>query len=249
MTDPGNQENPHGENTSKPNSGKGTFGWYKPPESLAKPLAEPDSISDNSLLDIVPTSDEETLFRAAAIKCAQMEENLSGLLQEQPYHLRVTKDPYYLDAPSSQGVIVRRKGSDYFIISQAEELSTQNPYIRFGYSRKGYGLKNIGIDSHCDFFIQMHTDRSTMDAVEEARKKNPDSSREGTRYYFDKHGAHRKEIYVRNNVDVKLDPFHKLVQKDEYTNTYETEMTAGDFELAGQALQMLINRLKPQDKK
>jgi len=45
----------------------------------------------------------------------------------------------------------------------------------------------------------------------------------------------------------RTDPNRKVLGTNGTYITYESEMTPGDFEIAGQALQMLINRLKPQE--
>jgi hypothetical protein len=244
----------HDVTPEKPNSGessnKGGFGWYKTPEEQSKPLAEPDENTDTASSP-TPESDQETLFRAAAIKCAEMEEELSRLMdQTSDKEFRLRKD---MDGDMDGIHFFKFSSGSSSIYSTTENIKG----VEGGHLKgNAYILYNNGIANFAND-LQIHTDKelrisgintdsSTREDFELYSKKDPRlASNASTIYYFTPNGDFKKVCEIP--VGIVSDPPRKLMFNNATIKRYESEMTPGDFELAGQALQMLINRLKPEE--
>jgi hypothetical protein len=207
-----------------------------------RPLAEPDHNYNPAQgflpdKDSAPITDQETLFRAAAIKCAKMERELARLMKE-------TQEDHI---PKGIPAVKLYKNKSF--------SSFESGLESFGDSRKGWiffedgsGItgKNLGMDTSCTLIVGLHTDIETYHAYQEFLRKNPDTRGRGnTTYLFTKDGEYRKISNIAKGV--KVDPSRPyLGEADnplEWAVSYESPMTADDFELAGQALTALKKRI------
>lgn len=237
MPDPGNQEQ---DPKFKPDPKKG---WYTPPSESSRKLNEGD---EQPHQDQAPAIDQETLFRAAAIKCAQMEEELAQLMKNKlngKDYVKIEKDVYLnklMKATTLASYIENIKGVEGGQLNGIASISFLD------------GLANdaekLGIKTNRELMVGLHADEKTCKQFNEFAKKDPTiASNASTMYYFTQDGEYKKSSRIP--VGVTVDSSRPtLYPKGGIVNVYESEMTAGDFEIAGQALQMLINRLKPQEK-
>lgn len=223
MPDPGNPD--QGPKPGKPEPGKGAFGWYKPPIEPPGKFTEPDSDFTSGIPDTAPPTDQ-ALFRAAAIKLAKMEDEISQLLNLHPEGS--------FDLPMKEGdkkFTLIKTGDTKVLMLKSEELkataedgTTKSLQISLSNSTKTmnltetrnfkYGLTLTPIDNHS----------LPTNMVLNALASNISATHS---FFFADDGQFEKR-----------------------TGFMETkEMTVEDFEITGTALQMLLDRLKPQEEK
>ncbi len=249
MSDNNTPEEPKPNN--EPAQGKGAFGWYQPPEGAQKPLAEPDPDFSHNNPDIAPLTDQETLFRAAAIKCAEMEEELNSLM-EQTHEQEFKAKNEDAQIRFVKAYYPRRQLSSLTSWKENIGRSNQRSVVQFNNGYTGsisYDGEKLGINTKMELLVGLHTDEPTRKEFEEFEKIYPEGARydASTIYFFNTQGEFRKLSLIPRGMSV--DPSRIPLYSRSYSGSkkYESEMTPGDFELAGQALQMLINRLKPQE--
>lgn len=218
------------------------------PRSFANP--EPDTGSQ----DQTPATDQEVLFRAAAIRCAQMEEELYQLIWDTPPPKggilihderfgKKTLGVYIGRSEYSKGQVCTK------IASYIEDISSIRPNfpgrVRIAFEDNNGGRGYPTIDTKRELTIDIHGDDPTQEAFTEAVRRNPEQRPSTTHYYFNEAGDYKKVVNIPYGIEV--DPKRKpLIENG---RSFESEITLGDFEFAGRVLQMLINRLKPQEEK
>lgn len=238
MPDPGNPD--QDPKPFKPDPSKGPFGWYKPPTEPQKPLSEPDPDYDPDRLDQTHATDQETLFRAAAIKCAQIEDELGKLVIDATFK--------YLDRPPRMVQLFKFPSGNFDLYSTCEDIigvvggQLQGKVaVRYANIVEDYGKKS-GTNPRYTLEIGLHTDKDTQKVYAEFAQKDPIiASNAKSYYYFDAEGNYRKISDIPNEIPV---PNRSVIIGNRHMGKYESEMTAGDFELAAQALAMLIKRVK-----
>ena len=174
-----------------------------------------------------------------------MEEEVIDLLKSQPYVS--LKD---LSIQTDRGVTVRYK-CPHMRSSIDRAAQKEHPTeILFDHDEEGvmYAEK-LGINTNR--FIGLtdtHSDEQTREQYIRFLELNEWASfTTKTRYYFTQDGEYKKASTMHLKGLSRTDPNRKVLGTNGTYITYESEMTPGDFEIAGQALQMLINRLKPQE--
>lgn len=217
-----------------PNPNKG---WYTPPSESPQKLHEGD--------DEPHQTDQEIQFRTAAIKCAQMEDelvtlmqqNLNGARQAMLRGVQIHADDY-TPSPSLQTIVEDIKGiEDGWYVGKV--------LLRFngGFAKHA---KDFGIETDKTLLLGLHTDEPTRGQFNEYAKEDPKmASYAETYYYFTPDGNYAKCSLIPSTVLV-TDGRQPLAGYERATY-YKSEMTPGDFEIAGQALNILIKRLKPQE--
>lgn len=233
-------------NTEAP-QGKGAFGWYNPPEGPSKPLAdlEGDSSSPSST---APETDQEALFRAAAIKCARLEEEIGKIVAE--------KFPHAGD---------KRIKIDSFTINTAEEdFGTRYVDIEFEdtpilgcfekpadiqftiYDDSNAILEGVGVQSKYSLTLEDYysdPDQDNLNALKEYAEKgyaNPT-----TNFYFDLKGSYSKSTLLPADFDPpnELELVFEGSLEESLDSEYAINMELGDFEVAGQALAFIKDTL------
>jgi hypothetical protein len=222
---------------------------------IFKPKPPPKEIPSHWLKDDTPDSpaqtpqaDQEQLFRTAAIELAKEEEEILGLMEEVPFDESTEKIKNAWI--SSDTYILRNDLNGFFSIVSSEEKITgpdKDPrLLTFGDSvRKD--ARELGIDTNRSIRIYgHHSDEPTMEAFKYYEKTSPRRAKgASTEYYFTSEGEYKKVSWIPKNVDI--DPTrHRLNRRDIRSweaSAFESQMTAGDFELAGVVLATLKNRL------
>jgi len=185
---------------------------------------------DNLMLD--PEQASETTKNLAA-----MEKEILELVREKYGHTSTVKNIY-------PGVEVYNPGYRTQILSIKEHLG-------------GLGNGKIYLRSAIDdpypgeppesaiipqLYIGLHTDEDTRKLAEQLSNSSNSFNffSLGTQYYFGSDGTYLKRVYVPLNGSEN--------RNRSQADAWETRrMTAGDFELAGVALQMLKARLSPPE--
>lgn len=234
MPDPGSPD--QDPKPFKPDPNRPFFGDRMP----ARPLADPDPNYDPDKPDSVAPTSQETRFQAAAIKCAQMEEELEKLFTEFPQQ----ETPF----SPQEGVWIYtqnpREISTWIENIQGVEGGKEVEIIfRFDETADAEALK---INTTRDLEIELHTDEKTRQQFEEYAKKDPEiASYTSTHYYFTLDGEYKKSCFIPRAIPASHDrnPLYPGTE----VGIYESEMAPGDFEIAAIALQTLISRLKLQE--
>ena len=211
-------------------------------------FTEPDPNYDPDSPDIALPNDQEKLFRIAAIKCAEMEDELAGLLSIYPKG--ITKLPRTEQDLEFQ---VERTYQQTFLTLETEELKgvasgkrLRNALIRF--KILGYQPYNDVATNYELEIYGVHTDEATLGKFEELSDGGASS-----KFYFSHDGNTGKVIEVPKELELDYavlrdTKFPKLdAIASEHQNRYEVNMGNGDFEVAGRALQILTEKLKPQE--
>ena len=123
----------------------------------------------------------------------------------------------------------------------------ESALVSFFYEIGGRGLGGSRIKTDMALHVGVHTDEETNEAFYAHPKDDIYFIRAlaSTDYYFNNKGDYRKISSIPNGI---TDPSRKPLKREKRSSDYESRMTAGDFELAGQVIQGLINKLKPQEK-
>lgn len=210
---------------------------YRSPENF-----QPESSYSTESNGTYEVSKEE-LFRLAAIKCAYMEEELVSHLIKSPEildnsNLRIVNNDIMCLIESSLENLGRKIGQPAKIAFRHLKKGNNGPTVLF-----------LDFDSINTLYISMHTDLPTMERYENLECINPQSVRFAvTNYYFTSEGVYGKLSDIPQSLIVPPPRrSHTYPSSSIENNLYTSEMTAEDFELAGHALQMLINRLKTQE--
>lgn len=225
--------------------------FNKPP--VEPRITEPDPNYDSS---VVPSTSpevetQEELFRAAAVRCAIMEEQLASLLNK-----IAQNDPRIMRQPI-EGVFIEGEGNQLSVSSYIEDIKIQeghNVSVQFHDGIANHA-KYLGINTNRELHLGLHTDEASRKLYEALSKSDPIIRRDVyTLYYFTEDGEYKKSLGIPPQMKSKMDksrrpllPVPDFPGEDHsiFHQVYESEMLAGDFEIAGKALQMLIDRLTP----
>ncbi len=234
---------------TKPQKKSLTEIFNKPP--VEPRIIEPDPNYDSS---VVPSTSpevetQEELFRAAAVRCAKMEEQLASLVQKV-----ASNKPGSISQPL-KGVLIESYGNHLSVSSNIEDIKIQESDtvgIKFNDGIANHA-KRLGINTNRELLLWLHTDEASRKLYEDLSKTDPIIANNAyTLYYFTEDGEYKKSSSIPSRMKKMMDKsrrplFSKIPEEGDSKamEVYESEMTAGDFEIAGQALQMLINRLTP----
>lgn len=230
----------------KPEPGKGAFDFYKPPTEPPRQLAEPDA---NYNPDKPEKESQGDRFRAAAILCAGLENDISNLLRKNPH------------IPFIPGTHISSIGSAIRFDSNIESLTpsevdmqyNRNTSITFFDGLTSFHMKEevkeLGVRTDRALAVGFHTDMPTLKAYQEYLQQNPNGDA-STVYYFDEEGRYGKISIMPQGV--KVDPDRQTFAGRNPRSSlevvyYESEMTSEDFELAGLALASLKKRITDPD--
>jgi hypothetical protein len=241
-------ENPLGDGnlSNKPRNMFELFDKTRPEKPRVLNEGDDDHV-DNNQQDLTDEEKKEQLFRSAAIKCAQMEDDLSQIMDQ-------TTDEEFKERNNVyHAFFYKRGGGEYnnrkysAIVSYDEKIYDHREKSVAVEYREGLveDANLIGIDTDRALKITLHTDEKTREAYEEFAKKDPDlAGNVSTFYYFTKEGEYGKVSRIPKDVPVDLGRVRLYSdRRDVVVSIYESEMTAGDFEIAGRALKMLKNRM------
>lgn len=213
------------------------------------------SSDQNSLAEPPPETSEDIAsiendpMKMAARKCAQMEEELAELLQSK---INPNPDDIITTVPTGiQGLLIKGGSEGTLSIESLRESvgvpDKLTPIRFFVYPHTNEidttEAKRLGIETNKKLIIEMHSDEPTREAYEESVKER--WSFASTTYYFTSKGDMGK--VSRIPVDVSVDPNRPILipsNKFGSANVYESEMTPHDFEIAGQAITMLIDKVR-----
>lgn len=188
-----------------------------------------------------PLPQQEMLFRAAAIKCAQIEEEIVRLLKLQDFNQLGTREDLYIDNFPSGNIMIKSYLEDIYGVGGKPAAVEFLDGI-------AEDKEQLGITTDRSLEIGIYTDELTREAFEEYARKNPKMAENAsTIYYFTQDGEYRKISCMPTGVSA--DPNRKPLRGDPdpkaVVDYYLSEMTPGDFEIAGQALIMLKKRIDP----
>jgi len=194
---------------------KGAFGWYKPPEEPARPLSEP---GPNYSSEVSGDSkiDQEALLKATAIEYYNKGQEIAKLIKEKN--------------PSSGITTLIPKKSVFFAFHPGKErdiitfTSNQEPISGYYESRKPVVTFNF----HTDNLAWRRLLDTNWALSINYGSDSPQDKPSSTYYLFNERGEFRK-----------INVFH---QKGEVSREEPASMGAGDFEIAGQALELIKKR-------
>lgn len=233
------------QNEPPKNPSGGALGWYKPPTEPSRVLNEGDDEPQVSDAPHTLTEDEtkEQLFRAASIKCAQMEDELvdavknrgsakvGGIFGDSVVSLIEFGDEKFLLYSSAEKLIGVEGG----------QLGGRVPIEFIENITESY-VRKIGMDTSHTLSIGLHTDEETRDEYARLAKQDPrNASNAYTRYYFNSNGDYGKISDIPNSIIISSER-QPLFRNDSF-GRYESKMTFGDVEIAGRVLKMLKNRV------
>lgn len=245
MTDPSSPD--QGSKPFKPDLNKPLFGDRMP----ARPFAEPDPSYDASQGFLPPKkgvdtiANQETRFSAAAIECVKLQDKVIEIIRNNyPNDVKGGKiDSGLLSFNRDEGtILVQLHGEAMQRItggSAIVELDISNNPLYRDIAEKLNSpslLPGIGVFSIIDDEL--------LEKQKRYIEKHHHDSHGTTQYFFSKNGGYYKVCHMPIDADA-IEGRKRVSSHPSYANVYESEMTADDFEIAGQALQMLINRLKP----
>lgn len=124
------------------------------------------------------------------------------------------------------------------------------PIGRYGQGHLGFGFfphesyhSAVGVETEYRLTVGMHTDEKTREQFleEEKRQGGKPRGQNDTLYFFDKDGNYGKVSIIPHY----FKDSRKTLMSGHSAKPVVSEMTAGDFELAGAALQTLINCFTP----
>lgn len=212
-----------------------------------RPLSEPDPNYIAGVPDNAPPTDQEALFRTAAIRCSEMESALSSQMRARIGDRSMVS--------VGQDTHLRSTGGIVDLFTSTESVSgTPNGQL------EGKATINF-IDGTHDFVDKLgietdkalviggvYSDEKTRKEADEYIKNNPvNASNVNTTFYLNENGEHKKTVKRPKEMGIIPDRPIFLVIPNGYI--YESEMTAEDFELVGIALQTLTNKLSPPEEK
>lgn len=205
-----------------------------------KKFTEPDPNYNPDKIDHSPVADQETLFRAAAIKCAQAGEELADLIRHR------TEENF---PPGRRGRIQFNNDADGYLkfANWEQNVVGTHKWIQFSNGEaNGDMAGKLGIDTSMGLMISLYTDEETRREYEAySAGEAPTGEVVTSHYYFTKKGEYGKASAIPKGM--KLDDSYQPLYPDNPNTTtayYKTPMNPGDFELAGQALEVLIKRIK-----
>lgn len=237
---------------------------------VPRPLSEPDpNFVSGAKHETTPKTDQETLFRAAAIKCAEMEQTLFSYVENQPL-----KDSYSGKKSFMQnGVITTQFPTGDWATSTSAPFMGPifDDYSTIELKRLGEVYSELGtlakVKTPFALTIEAHMDQDTRKYFEEFKSNSHAfiNNKFKTMYFFNDEGDFAKLSFVPNTFETPseiLKVFPHLTDEvaKQHMNAgkplpidggkvYKSKVTEDDFEIAGQALQILINKLKPQVEK
>lgn len=212
------------------------FSWYHPPEGQPKKLNE----GDDETQEENPISEQEQLFKAAAIKCAQMEEGLA-ILMDKANPNDLGGGVHLLKFENTDATTLLSYVESFLGVEGGQLKGKANIHFSDGIANFAKELK---IPTNRELHIGgINTDIATRKEFEEYAKRDPMiTSNTGTYYYFTSEGEYRKVCDIPEVINV--DPTRKLMFHGATIKRYESQMHAEDFEIAGQALVMLKKRVE-----
>jgi hypothetical protein len=256
MADPGSPDQ-----SPKPFKPGPKKGWYSPRSAPPRKLNE----GDDTHTDQAPKKELDP-FQIAAIKCAQMEEKLANLLRARlEENLNDDGDEYDEEQEIEDGVYLRKNFDLIDIASEKEDIipnfSSTHPNTRIVFEinrspeqalddsyvgeNRQPSLKNYTLTIYGLF-----ADRAHLATYDDYVSKGGTSKFTRSEFQFSPLGEFTETVFVPTKFfnEVVKDPAIPLVPPDWGYCPYEPKPDVNNFEIAGQALQMLINRLKPQEK-
>lgn len=226
MSDSDNPEN-------KPDNGnsKGVFGWRKPPEGPVKPLSDPDPNYSAEAPGDSDKTDQEALFEATAIEYYNKGQEIIDLIKEKgpsKYINLLPEDyrggivmcgffPEYVAGGGEKPIF--KFASNIEPISGHDERDA-TPYLIFYHDPNRFRSRGEKDRFDTNFSLSIDFNWSTSQTLGKPFR---------TDYRFNERGEFAKENYF----DLK----------GEGVRREEPEMEAGDFELAGQALELIKKRI------
>lgn len=251
MRDNDNSEIPQIPDPSEPPQPKDNM-WdvFNRMKASKKPLDEGD-LNYVPGQETPPPTDEERM-KAAAIKCAEMEDEIVNLL----FSFDIPKgNPMKVTTKLSEKVFIWTgpENNQRAIKSLAESILLPNGKPAEVLFNEGLTFEEpvdqdkaeeLGITTGRTLSIGLCSDEQVRDAYNAFMETYPAFERTDTNYYFTKDGKYLKVVQL--DKEVPLDPKRKLLYPPDHDNEvyiFESPMTQHDFEVAGQALTMLKNRL------
>jgi len=249
MSDPGNAENPPEQKPFTPDPKKSIFD--RPPAQSR--ITEPDPDYHATKGDPPnlgePISQEEA-FRFAAIKCAELQDEIAVILHSKPFPIKGfhASSGFGSSAPreglsinySPDGRIDVYSRIEHLKGVDAGQLEGAIP-IRFKDGVANFADK-AGVETTRELEVRCHTDEDTRREYESFAKSNPiDASNAITYYYFNARGEYGK--ISDNPTGIPTPSNTTTFDKNDHHSLYKSRMTEGDFELAGQVLSMTKKRL------
>lgn len=198
---------------------------------------------------------ENDPFRSAAVRLAGLAEEIVDLLERTPITQEVKNAARKSFKEEPIPGINLWKSPDFFIqISvQCEEIKDEiggeekfRTVTINQFSDIPNIAKRLGVNTSTELFIRLHTDESTYDQYR-AMAQLGDRTAElvGTLYLFDKKGNYRKVACIPKKFEDKREDISDYPTLGSFSFVYvRSEMTPGDFEIAGKALVILKEKLQ-----
>lgn len=215
------------------------------PRPIPDHFTQDTSETPSEIKDIKEPETQEERFRLAAIKLAMMEDEVISTAERLdwsedsifPKLARNRGDNFHVSRLPEGGVIINS------YIEGFKDLEGKNVGISFSVDPIHTGkAKEVKVDTNKMLWIGILADKAAEELYKEMIQKELTESYVGTRYYFSHNGEYGKTIYIAPSVQI---PERKKLSELNDMVIYTSEMTPGDFEIAGQALVMLKKRLDP----
>lgn len=215
------------------------------PEQERKMRGEDNSDS----VERASSTTEGEEFRDAAIKLSVIQEQLCAIMESKPVD---NPKPYDKEsAERARSIPVAVFGGEGWrwtrsSLEGVKNAAGENAEVRFHMGPKYTPLENEGVDADRVLVVDINADDATRDAYREYAELHPDSQA-STKYYFKGDGSYGKFVTLPRamplpeGIKVAWEP--NEIQTTVTKHTIESPMTPDDFELAGQAIIMLRDRL------
>ncbi len=201
-----------------------------------------------------PETTQEQAFRLTAMKFFEMEDEIIELMSRTPEQSFSNFVDEYIEAKKRgdssdvRGVYFDDRNGVKSLTSYSEDiLGMDDKPVRINITYAPEGIEHADTDLKTDRVvnIELHSDEPTREAFKAYLNKDLRHAKDtSVGYYFTKEGDYQKILFLPKEVpvDPKRKPFRDFVDPI-VVKAYESEMTPGDFEVVGQALNMLKTRL------
>lgn len=210
------------------------------PQQPGPKITEPDPNYDPNVGYLGENTSEqahEAMFRGAAKKLAQEEEDIVDLVHE---WWNMIPKPLLPDQFHCSIMGPEREAAS--VVSWEEDIAASEPVrveLLQGSIPRGVG---VGVETDTSLFVPLNLDPATQTACQEFLEKNPNiDAFIQTYYYFDKRGNFAKSCVMPGEIVVDEDRIIKRYSGNSVL--ISSEMTPEDFELAGSVLDGMKSKL------
>lgn len=234
---------------------KDMFSHWEETKPAPRPKKPDDASPKSSDTDITENS-QEARFRLAAIKLAEMEDKLVSYMQQSTARdgqNTIAEGAYLIKTPPGGYFLNVYKGENI------QQYNGKSARITFQFSpdRVVDRARELDIQATISLNLGLYADRDSQEVFEAYAKTHGTAGNFSTTYLVNNSGDYGKAVTVENDFPMPgrkrlgEQPESKMeknsLQSKNQMVSYESTMDEHDFEIAGQAISMLIKRLKPPE--